>query len=100
MKKDVLWRAIISLMLGFFTVILAQFVVTLLPNGEVRGFLAGLVSLPASFVTSIFFPDGKPTGGGNAAWDLIFTVSKILICTVIWFAILGWRDRKSQSAVI
>lgn len=87
-------------MLGFFTVILVQFIVTLLPNGQFRGFLADLVSVPATFVAGIFFPDGKPTGGSNAAWDLILTVSKILICTLIWFIVLGWRYRRSQSAVI
>jgi hypothetical protein len=100
LKKDVLWRTIISLMLGFFTVILLQFIVTLLPNGQFRDILAGLVSVPATFITGIFFPDGKPTGSNNAAWDLILTVSKILICTLIWFIVLGWRYRRSQSAVI
>lgn len=87
-------------MLGFVTVILVQFIVTLLPNGPVRGFLAGLVSVPATFVAGIFFPDGKPTGGNQAAWDLILTFSKIALCTLIWFVILGWRNRRSQSAVI
>lgn len=100
MKKDVLWRTIISLMLGFVTVILIQFIVTLLPNGQFRGFLAGLVSVPATFVAGIFFPDGRPTGGNNDAWDLILTVSKIALCTLIWFIILGWRNRRNQSAVI
>ena len=86
--------------MGFLTVMLVQFIVTLLPNGQLRSILNGLVSLPASFVTSIFFPDGKPTRSDAAAWALIFTVSEILFCTVIWFAVLGWRNRKSQSAVI
>ena len=100
MKRDVLWRSIISLTLGFSTFILIQFVVTLLPNGQLRGILEGLVSLPASLVTSIFFPDGKPAINGNDAWALIFVVSEIVFCAVIWFVVLSWRNQKSHDAVI
>lgn len=100
MKKDTLWRSVISLILGFSTVVLIQFIVTLLPNGQIRDLLSGLVSVPASLVAAIFFPEGKPAAGGNVAWDMIFTVAEIVFCTIIWFAVLAWRNRKSQSAVI
>jgi hypothetical protein len=100
LKKDTLWRSIIALLLGFSTVILIQFVVTLLPNGQIRDLLSGIVSVPASLVTTIIFPDGKPAGGQNVAWDLILTVAKISLCSIVWYAVLAWRNRKSQSAVI
>jgi hypothetical protein len=100
LKKDTLWRSIISLLLGFCTVILVQFVVTLLPDDPFRAFLTGLVAVPASFIAGIFFPEGKPAGGDNVTWELIITMSKIALCAFIWFAVLAWRNRRSQSAVM
>jgi hypothetical protein len=100
LKKDVLWRSIISLMLGFSTFILVQFLVTVLPYGNLRTLLSNMVSVPASLVVGVFFPNGKPAINGNDAWALIFIVCEIVFCAVIWFVILSWRNQKSHDAVI
>jgi hypothetical protein len=98
-KKHVLWRSVVSLVLGFVTLVLIRFIMTFWPNGLTRDAFNSIVSFPGWMATTLFFPEGYPTYAA-AVWDLIFTFSEILSFTIIWYAVLAWRNRKSQSAVV
>jgi hypothetical protein len=64
-----------------------------------RDLFDGIVSFPGSMITTIFFPEGHPPSA-TAAWDLVFTFSEILSFTIVWYAVLAWRNRRSHSAVV
>lgn len=94
--KDITWRSAISILLGVITVVLIRLISTLMPYGSSRIYVSDLITIPASFIAPILYPDGPPQGGMPWAG----TVFDVLVYAFIWFIIIGWRKRRSRSAII
>lgn len=94
--KDITWRSAISILLGVVTVVLINLIGSLMPYGSSRIYVNDLISIPASFITPVLYPDGTPPGGIPIAG----TIFDILFYGLIWFIIIGWLKRKSRSAVL
>lgn len=94
--KDITWRSAISILLGVITVVLIRLIGSLLPYGSSRIYVNDLITVPASFIAPVLYPDGLPQGAMSWAG----TVFDVLVYAFIWFIIIGWRRRKSRSAII
>jgi hypothetical protein len=100
LKKESNWRLFISVLLGFVTVAVLRFSVTLLPFGNLRIVVDDAATLPAMLITHFVYPDGMPAGPGAPHLGALLTVSEIIPYAIIWFAFLSWRNRRSQTAII
>lgn len=51
-------------------------------------------------VTHFVYPDGMPTGPGAPDLGGLFLICEVIPYIIIWFVILSWRYRRSQTAII
>lgn len=100
LKKDFNWRLIVSVLLGFLTVVVLRFGVTLLPFGPLREFADQATTLPATLITRFVYPDGMPSGPGGPNLNGLFLVCEVIPYVILWFVVLSWRYRKSQTAIM
>lgn len=100
MKKDFNWRLIISILLGFVTVVALRFAATLLPFGTLRDLVNDAATFPALLITHFVYPDGMPAGPGAPDLGGLFLICEVIPYIIIWFVILSWRYRRSQTAII
>lgn len=94
--KEITWRSAICTLLGLVTVVLIRLIATLMPYGPSRIYVSDLITVPASFIAPLLYPDGTPQGGMPWAG----TIFDVLVYAFIWFIVIGWRRRKSRSAVV
>jgi hypothetical protein len=100
-NKDISWRFLISLVLGFVTFTALRFAANSLPYGPGREYASDAASFPASLVASAIYPyGGASTVSGGPSPAVFIAISEIVFYALIWQAVLAWRRRKSRHAIL
>lgn len=97
-NQRLVWRGIISLLLGSATLGIIGILATQLPYSPIRDHITDAAALPGGLLASIFYPEGVHTGRGAPSWAVVCMGFNVFVYTLAWFATLSWMNRRNRNA--